>query len=205
MAYALSPAGPVYSGPGASPTQATAEPFTADSSPYFPFNARPGSRLSPAKAKIIPVSAAIAGAGLRPTKEEPTGTPTTLEGHWGVYGSDEFAQDSPRYTSPGAAGPGYYLGGDGTPNSAVGAEWPNSYPTSYQTYEAYGLIPESEAGQGLPPMSSLRPNGTPTATTLTGTNTATPFGPPSNHDVVNKGLGGVSETDKYCYEAAQGI
>ncbi|XP_018564529.1 uncharacterized protein LOC108905938, partial [Anoplophora glabripennis] len=76
MAYALSPAGPVYTGPGASPTQATAEPFTADS-PYFPFNARPGSRLSPAKAKIIP-------AGLRPTKDEPTGTATALDGQWGV-------------------------------------------------------------------------------------------------------------------------
>ncbi|XP_023011755.1 transcription factor daughterless isoform X3 [Leptinotarsa decemlineata] len=185
MAYALSPAGPVYSGPGASPTQATAEPFTADS-PYFPFNARPGSRLSPAKAKIIPVA-----AGLRPTKEEPAGTATTLEGHWGVYGSDEFAQDSPRYTSPGGAA-GYYLGaGDATPNSAVGGgDWPASYPTSYQTYEAYGLIPESEtAGQGLPPMSSLRPNGTPTATTLAGPNTAATFATP-NHDV-NKGLGGI--------------
>jgi hypothetical protein len=66
MAYAISPAGPVYTGPGASPTQATGEPFAADS-PYFPFSARPGSRLSPAKPK----------AGLRPTKEEPaqTGTP----------------------------------------------------------------------------------------------------------------------------------
>ncbi|KAJ8941685.1 hypothetical protein NQ314_010331 [Rhamnusium bicolor] len=75
-AYALSPAGPVYTGPGASPTQATAEPFTADS-PYFPFNARPGSRLSPAKAKIIP-------AGLRPAKDEPTGPATALDGQWGV-------------------------------------------------------------------------------------------------------------------------
>lgn len=63
QAYALSPAGPGYSGPGASPTQATGEPFAADS-PYFPFSARPGSRLSPAKAKVVT-------PGLRPTKEEP--------------------------------------------------------------------------------------------------------------------------------------
>ncbi|XP_056632083.1 protein daughterless isoform X4 [Diorhabda carinulata] len=191
MAYALNPAGPVYTGPGASPTQAPAEPFTADS-PYFPFNARPGSRLSPAKAKIISV------AGLRPTKEEPTGTATTLDGQWGVYGSDEF-HESPRYTSPGANS--YYLATDGTPNPGVGgsgpsptagggtggSEWPASY--TYQTYEAFGLIPETEPPGGLPPMSSLRPNGTPTATTLAGPNA--PFGPPNNDAVVNKGLGGL--------------
>lgn len=83
QAYAISPAGPAYSGPGASPTQATVEPFTADS-PYFPFNARPSSRLSPAKVKIIPA------AGLRVagpiTKDEPVaGTTTTaLDSQWGV-------------------------------------------------------------------------------------------------------------------------
>ncbi|KAJ8923954.1 hypothetical protein NQ315_006730, partial [Exocentrus adspersus] len=106
------------------------------------------------------------------------------------YGSDEFAHDSPRYTSPGA-GTGYYLGADGTPNS-VGGEWPPSYGTSYQTYEAYGLIPETEPSQGLPPMSSLRPNGTPTATTMAGSNTSTPFGPANHTDgVVNKALSGI--------------
>lgn len=47
----MSPAGPGYSGPGASPTQAAGEPFAADS-PYFPFGARPSSRLSPAKTKV---------------------------------------------------------------------------------------------------------------------------------------------------------
>ncbi|KAJ8955830.1 hypothetical protein NQ318_005373 [Aromia moschata] len=83
-AYALSPAGPVYAGPGASPTQATAEPFTADS-PYFPFNARPGSRLSPAKAKIIP-------AGLRVTKDEPPGTATALDAQWGVDVPSDLAR-----------------------------------------------------------------------------------------------------------------
>lgn len=109
------------------------------------------------------------------------------------YGSDEFGHDSPRYTSPGSGG--YYLGPDGTPTSATTGEWPPSYPSSYQTYEAYGLIPETEpptaaTGQGLPPMSSLRPNGTPTATTLAGPNA---FGPPNHADgVVNKALGGVS-------------
>ncbi|XP_028128956.1 transcription factor 12 isoform X3 [Diabrotica virgifera virgifera] len=193
MAYALNPAGPVYTGPGASPTQAPAEPFTADS-PYFPFNTRPGSRLSPAKAKIVSVT------GLRTAKEEPTGTATTLDSQWGVYGSDEF-HESPRYTSPGANP--YYLAADGTPNPGVGgnppgaptpggppgsSEWPSSY--TYQTYEAFGLIPETEPpGQGLPPMSSLRPNGTPTATTLAGP--ITPFGPANTDTVVNKGLGGI--------------
>ncbi|KAJ8976515.1 hypothetical protein NQ317_009084 [Molorchus minor] len=119
------------------------------------------------------------------------------------YGSDEFGHDSPRYTSPGGAGgttttSGYYLAADGTPNSvggAAGGEWP-SYTTSYQTYEAYGLIPETEPGQGLPPMSSLRPNGAPAAvavTTMAGSlpNGAAPFGPPPNHadSVANKALG----------------
>lgn len=61
-AYALSPTGPGYSGPGASPTQATGEPFAADG-PYFPFSARPGSRLSPAKPKVT--------SGLRTAKDEP--------------------------------------------------------------------------------------------------------------------------------------
>ncbi|XP_068896406.1 transcription factor 12 isoform X2 [Tenebrio molitor] len=172
MAYAISPAGPVYTGPGASPTQATGEPFAADS-PYFPFSARPGSRLSPAKPK----------AGLRPTKEEPaqTGTPVDNQ-QW--YGSDEF-NDSPRYTSPNP-GPGYYLGPDGTPGTV--GDWHPSYSTAYQTYEAYGLIPETE-NQGLPPMSSLRPNGT-TVTTMSGTNNSA-FGPANHTDGVNKGLGSI--------------
>ncbi|XP_044265153.1 protein daughterless isoform X2 [Tribolium madens] len=166
MAYAISPAGPVYTGPGASPTQATGEPFAADS-PYFPFSARPGSRLSPAKPK----------AGLRPTKEEPP-PGNSIDNQW--YGSDEF-NDSPRYTSPNPS-TGYYLGADATPG-----EWHPSYTTSaYQTYEAYGLIPETE-GQGLPPMSSLRPNGT-AVTTMSGTNSST-FGPANHTDGVNKALG----------------
>lgn len=75
QAYALSPACPVYTGPGASPTQATGEPFTADS-PYFPFSARP------AKAKITP--------GLRPTKDEPqAGSTTTDNQQWGVVSQKE--------------------------------------------------------------------------------------------------------------------
>lgn len=86
------------------------------------------------------------------------------------------------------------MGADGTPNTVsasatAGGEWPSSYHSPYQTYEAYGLIPETEtaAGQGLPPMSSLRPNGTPTATTLAGPNTVTPFGQTNHADGV-KGL-----------------
>lgn len=101
------------------------------------------------------------------------------------YGSDEF-NDSPRYTSPNP-GPGYYLGPDGTPGTV--GDWHPSYSTAYQTYEAYGLIPETE-NQGLPPMSSLRPNGT-TVTTMSGTNNSA-FGPANHTDGVNKGLGSVS-------------
>lgn len=72
----------MYSGPGASPTQATAEPFTADS-PYFPFNARPSSRLSPAKVKIVPVAGLRAAGPI--SKDEPvTGSTTALDGQWGV-------------------------------------------------------------------------------------------------------------------------
>lgn len=73
-AYALSPAGPGYSGPGASPTQATGEPFAADS-PYFPFSARPNSRLSPAKtSKVTP--------NLRTTKDEPQTSVTIDNQQW---------------------------------------------------------------------------------------------------------------------------
>ncbi|XP_015837143.1 transcription factor 12 isoform X8 [Tribolium castaneum] len=98
----------------------------------------------------------------------------------GMYGSDEF-NDSPRYTSPNPT-TGYYLGADATPG-----EWHPSYTTgAYQTYEAYGLIPETE-GQGLPPMSSLRPNGT-AVTTMSGTNSSA-FGPANHTDGVNKALG----------------
>ncbi|VEN34056.1 unnamed protein product [Callosobruchus maculatus] len=99
------------------------------------------------------------------------------------YGSDEFGTSqqphdgSPRYTSPGggpaAAPAGYYIGADGAPapgqptaagGAAAAADWPPTPYTAYQTYEAYGLIPETDTAagagsQGLPPMSSLRPNG----------------------------------------------
>ncbi|KAJ8955831.1 hypothetical protein NQ318_005374 [Aromia moschata] len=120
------------------------------------------------------------------------------------YGSDEFAHESPgRYTSPGGGGGGgggYYLSAaaDGAPGAGGGGagEWPPpAYATSYQTYEAYGLIPETEPGQGLPPMSSLRPNGTPAAAATTmaaGPPNTTPFGAAAaNHAdgvVVNKAL-----------------
>ncbi|XP_017786963.1 PREDICTED: transcription factor 12-like isoform X2 [Nicrophorus vespilloides] len=167
MAYALSPAGPGYS--GASPTQATGEPFAADS-PYFPFSARPVSRLSPAKAKVTP----------RPPKEEPQQPATAIDNQQWVYGSDEF-HDSPRYTSPATGTSGYYLGGaDGAPGSV--GEWSTTYSTPYQ-YEAYGitLTPETE-GQGLPPMSSFRANGTPATT-------APPTNPPFTHtDGISKAL-----------------
>ncbi|XP_030756999.1 transcription factor 12-like isoform X3 [Sitophilus oryzae] len=199
MAYALSPTGPVYSGPGASPTQASGEPFAADS-PYFPFGARPGSRLSPAKAKGAGGVPAPSGALSRGPKEEPQQptAATALDGQqWAaVYGSDEFT-DSPRYTSPGAAtGSAYYLGPDGTPN-AVAGDWPSAYGATYQAYEAYGLIAEQEpqGGQGLPPMSSLRPNGAP-ATTIAGPGGGGGFGAPNGHAdaVVAKGLGSIYPT-----------
>ncbi|CAG9813232.1 unnamed protein product [Phaedon cochleariae] len=113
------------------------------------------------------------------------------------YGSDEFAHESPRYTSPGA-GAGYYIGpeGGGGGPSPAGGEWPpHAYP--YQTYEAYGLIPEVEPGQGLPPMSSLRPGGTPTTTTANAAAAtmlgAPPFVAAGHQDgvAVNKGLAGI--------------
>lgn len=106
------------------------------------------------------------------------------------YGSDEFT-DSPRYTSPGTTS-GYYLA-DGTTNAVGGGEWPPAYTSSYQNYETYGLIPEPDTGaqQGLPPMSSLRPNGAP-ATTIAGPGNA--FASPNGHPdaVVGKALGSVS-------------
>ncbi|XP_066245893.1 protein daughterless isoform X2 [Euwallacea similis] len=192
MAYALSPTGPVYTGPGASPTQATGEPFAADS-PFFPFGARPGSRLSPAKAKGAGGPSGPTGAVARGPKEEPQqpAAATTLDSQqWtAVYGSDEF-NESPRYTSPGATS-GYYLG-DGASNTVGSGDWPPTYTTAYQAYEAYGLIPEADTGaqQGLPPMSSLRPNGAP-ATTIAGPGNA--FASPNGHadGVVGKGLGSI--------------
>ncbi|XP_049824370.1 transcription factor 12 isoform X3 [Aethina tumida] len=194
MAYALSPAGPVYStGAGASPTQAAGgEPFAADS-PYFPFGARPaaapGARLSvsPAKAKV---AGALTPRGAKDDAQQTAGGPGLDNQQWGVYGSDEFGHDSPRYTSPGGAGAaaaastGYYLGADGTPNTV--GDWPPAYGNAYNQYESYGLIQEAEAG-ALPPMSSLRPNGAPAPAGPTPQG----FGAPNHTDngVVNKALG----------------
>ncbi|XP_019770976.2 protein daughterless isoform X4 [Dendroctonus ponderosae] len=191
MAYGLSPTGPVYAGSGASPTQAAVEPFAADG-PYFPFGARPGSRLSPGKAKGAGGATGPTGAVARGPKDEPQqpGGATTLDSQqWAVYGSDEFT-DSPRYTSPGTTS-GYYLA-DGSTNAVGGGEWPPAYTSSYQNYETYGLIPEPDTGaqQGLPPMSSLRPNGAP-ATTIAGPGNA--FASPNGHPdaVVGKALGSI--------------
>nr|XP_022902749.1 protein daughterless isoform X5 [Onthophagus taurus] len=100
----------------------------------------------------------------------------------GMYGSDEFAHDSPRYTSPAG---NYYLPPDSTPGSV--GDWPTSYGTSYQPYDSYGLA-EPEA-QGLPPMSSFRSNGTPVTTAAAPNNTA--FGPGSHTDGINKALGAI--------------
>ncbi|XP_050294982.1 protein daughterless isoform X3 [Anthonomus grandis grandis] len=199
MAYALSPTGPVYpGGPGASPTQAAGEPFAADS-PYFPFGARPGSRLSPAKAKVAGGAAGPTGALARGPKDEPQqpAAATTLDGQqWTtVYGSDEFT-DSPRYTSPGATS-GYYLA-DGAANTVGVGDWPPAYTNTYQAYEAYGLIPEPDSGnqQGLPPMSSLRPNGAP-ATTIAGPGgPPSAFGGPNGHPDAVKGLNAIYPTEQ---------
>ncbi|KAL3286698.1 hypothetical protein HHI36_001193, partial [Cryptolaemus montrouzieri] len=118
------------------------------------------------------------------------------------YGSDEFTHDSsPRYSSPGTGGAtaGYYLGPEGATGPSVG-DWPTAsagYATSFQAYEAYGIIPEADPsntshgqGQGLPPMSSLRPNGTPT-TTLSGAPNGAGFVPSNHTDTVAKTLGAV--------------
>ncbi|XP_044744817.1 protein daughterless isoform X4 [Coccinella septempunctata] len=191
MAYALSPAAPGYgatAGPGTSPTQAAGEPFAADS-PYFPFSARPAPRLSPAKG--------VKGqtGHIRQAKEEPQ---QTLDQQW-VYGSDEFTHthdSSPRYSSPGgAAATGYYLGPEGATGASVG-EWTGAQYNAapYQTYEAYGLIPEPDptvttqgSAQGLPPMSSLRPNGAQAASM----SNAAAFVPNNHADTVAKTLGAV--------------
>lgn len=77
------------------------------------------------------------------------------------------------------------MGPEGTAGSV--ADWPTSYGTTYQSYDTYGITPETE-GQGLPPMSSFRPNGTPTTTTVVGPNNVT-FGP--HPDGINKALGTV--------------
>lgn len=76
------------------------------------------------------------------------------------------------------------MGPEGTPGSV--GDWPTSYGAPYQTYDPYGMT-ETE-GQGLPPMSSFRPNGTPTTTTVGPNNVS--FGP--NTDGINKALGTVS-------------
>ncbi|VEN34051.1 unnamed protein product [Callosobruchus maculatus] len=130
------------------------------------------------------------------------------------YGSDEFGTSqqphdgSPRYTSPGggpaAAPAGYYIGADGAPapgqptaagGAAAAADWPPTPYTAYQTYEAYGLIPETDTAagagsQGLPPMSSLRPNGA-AAQAATTTAAAAAFVHAAADGVVSKALGGM--------------
>lgn len=77
------------------------------------------------------------------------------------------------------------MGPEGTAGSV--GDWPSSYATPYQPYDPYGIAAETE-GQGLPPMSSFRPNGTPTTTTVGPNNVS--FGP--NTDGINKALGTVS-------------
>ncbi|KAK9884024.1 hypothetical protein WA026_004958 [Henosepilachna vigintioctopunctata] len=117
-----------------------------------------------------------------------------------LYGSDEFTHDtSPRYSSPGSgtATAGYYLGPEGATGTTLG-DWPPSAPSygsSFQTFEAYGIIPEPDPsnpgpGQGLPPMSSLRPNGTPT-TSISGAPNNAAFVPSNHSDTVAKTLAGV--------------
>lgn len=104
------------------------------------------------------------------------------------YGSDEFAHDSPRYASP-TTGSNYYLGPDGA------ADWPTSYAPPYQTYDPYGLPPETD-NQGLPPMSSFRANGAPPPTAAVPNSASFVAGPhshPHSHpDAISKGLGTVS-------------
>lgn len=110
------------------------------------------------------------------------------------YGSDEFAHDSPRYTSPAASG--YYLGGGPETAAATGPGgvtdvWPATYgaPAGYQTYDPYSLPPEpAPECQGLPPMSSFRANGAPTP----GAPPPGQFAPNTHQDPIGKALGAVS-------------
>lgn len=76
-------------------------------------------------------------------------------------------------------------------------EWPGAQYNAapYQAYEAYGLIPEADptgtpqgSAQGLPPMSSLRPNGA-QPPSMSGASNNAAFVP--HADTVAKTLGAV--------------
>ncbi|XP_059473132.1 transcription factor 12 isoform X3 [Neocloeon triangulifer] len=130
---------------------AQGEGFSPESSPYFnfpnPSTRRPGAPAGVAKRKKESLDPADGGGEIN---TQPHWVCTTnnhyrqsrLSSHSNsnfAYGSDEFGQDSPRYTSPktsaGLYGEPYFIDGSGTPGPAD--PW-GAGPASAGPYGAYG-------------------------------------------------------------------
>ncbi|XP_051167865.1 transcription factor 12 isoform X12 [Leptopilina boulardi] len=158
-------------------------------SPYFPF----GSRVPPSVATPNPVSnpATPTGNGARlpnpsagtvttPKRKkdnlEPTDGEVVTTQHW--YGSDEFGQDSPRYTSPKAAAlyaDSYYIGNYKNGNAAgtgPGDPWTGGGGGVQPPYSGYGPphLTQPAYPMHLPhdqmAYSAMSPNGEPPAPIL---------------------------------------
>ncbi|XP_046423186.1 transcription factor 12 isoform X8 [Neodiprion pinetum] len=154
MTYGGGPFGAAGGGPGGGPgggggvEGATYPP----DSPYFPFGTRgtavpSGATLTTTSASnpTTPVinnarlSNPTAGAAVKRKKDNmdgPDGEVVTTQ-HW--YGSDEFGQDSPRYTSPKAAAlyaDHYYLDDNG-PGAGPGDPWTGSTGGVQPPYSGY--------------------------------------------------------------------
>ncbi|XP_034246633.1 transcription factor 12-like isoform X3 [Thrips palmi] len=152
------PYGNSYAGPGA-------EPFGPDS-PYFPFGNSPrrppppGSTVKRKRESLDPADTADIVAPEHWVSEHadssaPAPPAPGAQGQDSKYGSDEFGQDSPRYTSPKTGGmyasDTYYMDGTG---AGSGDPWSSS-----------GQLPQGGYSYGSP---SLLPGGPPPHLSQTG-------------------------------------
>ncbi|XP_044591163.1 protein daughterless isoform X8 [Cotesia glomerata] len=198
MAYGGGAFGPAANGPGSGPgggggTTVEGATYPPDS-PYFPFGTRgvpppsvgtPTSASNPAtptgNTARLPNSGAAAVKRKKDSLDSADGEVVTTQ-HW--YGSDEFGQDSPRYTSPKAttlyAEP-YYIDGNsagtgpGDPWNGSGVQPPYSgYAPPHLAQPAYPMHIAHD------PMSysAMSPNGEPPAPILGSTVTSAASLPP---------------------------
>ncbi|XP_074107407.1 protein daughterless-like isoform X9 [Cotesia typhae] len=198
MAYGGGAFGPAANGPASGPgggggTTVEGATYPPDS-PYFPFGTRgvpppsvgtPTSASNPAtptgNTARLPNSGAAAVKRKKDSLDSADGEVVTTQ-HW--YGSDEFGQDSPRYTSPKAttlyAEP-YYIDGNsagtgpGDPWNGSGVQPPYSgYAPPHLAQPAYPMHIAHD------PMSysAMSPNGEPPAPILGSTVTSAASLPP---------------------------
>ncbi|XP_057322834.1 transcription factor 12 isoform X2 [Microplitis mediator] len=205
MTYGGSAFGPTPNGPGSGPgggggggggnTNVEGATYPPDS-PYFPFGTRgvtapslstPTSASNPATPTGNTARTPNSSAGAATVKrkkdslDSADGEVVTTQ-HW--YGSDEFGQDSPRYTSPKAAtlyAEPYYIDGNsagtgpGDPWNGSGVQPPYSgYAPPHLNQPAY---PMHLAHDHLS-YSAISPNGEPAAPILGSTVTSAASLPP---------------------------